>query len=120
MENSLLSQSLNYLLPVILVIDQEVLEGAYFVVTSYGGSISLLGISIIGLGIIGSVPLLMMIGLDLEVPGLGFSSSLTKSRLPFHSQTYYWLRLFFWYFMWIQSLPRTMHLWQLYSTSLHL
>ena len=55
---------------------------------------SLLGISIIGLGVIGSVPLLMMIDLDSEVPGLGYeggqsfpsysSSSLTQSKLCFH------------------------------------
>ena len=32
MVNSLLSQSLNYLLPVLLVTDQEVSAGAYFVV----------------------------------------------------------------------------------------
>ena len=72
MANSHLSQSSNYLLPVFLVIDQEVLEGGLLCGTRYGGSISLLGISIIGLGIIGSVPLLMMIGLDLEVPDLGY------------------------------------------------
>ena len=32
MANSLLSQSLNFLLPVFSVIDLEVLEGAYFMV----------------------------------------------------------------------------------------
>ena len=94
MANSLLSQSLNCLLPVFLVIDQEVLQGVNFVEQDIDGSILLLGISNIGLGVIGSAPLLMKIGLDLEVPGLGYeggrnfpfysSSSLTQSRLPFY------------------------------------
>ena len=69
--SSLLSQSLNSLLLVSLVIDSSGFGGGLFCGTRYSGSIPLLGISIIGFDILGSIPLLMMIGLDVEVPCLG-------------------------------------------------
>ena len=72
MANSLLFQSLNCLLLVFLVIESGGLGWGLLCGTRYSGSISLLGISNIGLGIIGSAPLLMMIGLDSEVPDLGY------------------------------------------------
>ena len=53
--------------------------------TGYGGSISILGISIIDFGILGPIPLLMMIGLDAEVPcyeSKGGRSLLLTPALP--------------------------------------
>ena len=70
MVSSLLSQFLNSLLLVSLIDYLGVLEGGLTGGTRYSGSISLLGISNIGLGSIGSASSLTTIGLDSEVPGL--------------------------------------------------